>query len=44
MDELEHQCHTALNKEIYKKRKKTIERIFADSKKAWYALDEISWS
>ena len=32
MDELEHQCHTALNKEIYKNRKQTIEGIFADSK------------
>lgn len=32
MDELEHQRHTALNREIYKKRKQTIERIFADAK------------
>ncbi|HGC5983060.1 TPA: transposase, partial [Enterococcus faecium] len=31
-DELEHQRHTALNREIYKKRKQTIERIFADAK------------
>ena len=32
MDEVEHQRHTALNREIYKKRKQTIERIFADAK------------
>ncbi|EOS7797543.1 transposase, partial [Enterococcus hirae] len=32
MDELEYQRHTALNREIYKKRKQTIERIFADAK------------
>lgn len=32
MNELERQRHTALNKKIYKKRKQTIERIFADAK------------
>ncbi|WP_435367095.1 transposase [Enterococcus faecium] len=34
MNELEHQRHTALNREIYKKRKQTIERVFANAKKA----------
>ncbi|OEG22849.1 hypothetical protein BCR24_14600 [Enterococcus ureilyticus] len=32
MDKLEHQRHTTLNKEMYRKRKQTIERIFADAK------------
>lgn len=32
MDELEHQRHTALNREIYKKRKQIIKQIFADAK------------
>lgn len=32
MEEIEHQRHTALNKELYPKRKQTIERIFADAK------------
>ncbi len=32
MDELEHLRHTAFNKELYKKRKETIERVFADVK------------
>ncbi|UOG09274.1 transposase, partial [Bacillus altitudinis] len=32
-----------MNKDIYAKRKETIERVFADAKeKAWYALDETS--
>lgn len=33
MNELEHQCLTALNREIYKKIKQTIERVFANAKK-----------
>ena len=32
MDELEHQRYTAVNREIYKKRKQTIERVVADAK------------
>ncbi len=32
MDEVEHLRLTDLNKSIYKKRKQTIERIFADAK------------
>uniref|UniRef100_UPI002E105FF8 transposase n=1 Tax=Enterococcus avium TaxID=33945 RepID=UPI002E105FF8 len=32
MEEVEHLPLTALNKSIYKKRKQTIERIFADAK------------
>ncbi len=43
MDEVEHLRLTDLNKSIYKKRKQTIERIFADAKrKAWDALDQVS--
>ncbi len=34
MDEVEHLRLTDLNKSIYKKRKQTIERIFADAKKS----------
>lgn len=32
MEEADHQRHTALNKQLYSKRKQTIERIFADAK------------
>jgi len=32
LDEAEHLRHTAYNREKYKKRKETIERVFADAK------------
>src|SRR5690606_8135708 len=32
LDEVEHLRHTSINKQIYEKRKETIERVFADMK------------
>ena len=42
MDEVEHLRLTDLNKSIYKKRKQTIERIFADAKEKQGDVDQVS--
>lgn len=45
LDEADNLRLTEINKSIYAKRKETIERVFCGCKrKAWYALDETSWT
>ncbi len=45
MEEAEHLRHSYAIKQIYAKRKETIERVFADAKRrAWYAMDNLKGS
>lgn len=44
MEEAEHLRDSYDIEQIYAKRKETIERVFADAKEAWYAMDKLKGS